>query len=147
MAAAGARVAVLSAALGLLASGCGQSSGGASAAPKSQCVDVICTVTYPAVFRNNQGSTGGPGITVFGVDTKLEEISQGQALMRIGGQAVTLQPGASRQAAGLTVTAMSLAPDSAIINYTKGAAVASTSTPTPTPTPKGTHRPTAKPGI
>jgi hypothetical protein len=42
---------------------------------------------------------------------------------------------------------MSLAPDSAIINYTKGAAVASTSTPTPTPTPKGTHRPTAKPGI
>jgi hypothetical protein len=152
MAAAGARVAVLSAVLGLLAGGCGQNSGGASGAPKAHCVDVICTVTYPAVFRNNQGSTGGPGIAVFGVDTKLEEIGQGQALMRIGGQAVTLQEGASQQAAGLTVTAVSLARDNAIINYTKGGPAGPVATPTPTPTPppttpKGTHRPTAKPRV
>jgi hypothetical protein len=99
-------------------------------------VDVICTVTYPAVFRNNQGSTGGPGITVFGVDTKLEEIAQGQALMRIGGQAVTLAAGASQQAAGLTVTAISLGRDNAIINFTKGGAVAPPATPTPTAKPK-----------
>jgi hypothetical protein len=126
------RTVLLTSALALLVSGCGQSNGGAASKPTSQCVASICTVTYPAVFRNNQGSTGGPGITVLGVDTKLEEIVQGAALMRIGDKAVSLEPGATQQAAGLTVTAISLARDNAIITFTKG--VPPTAPPTPTST-------------
>jgi len=119
------------AALGLLLSGCGQKSGGATASPTSQCTANSCTVTYPAVFRNNQGSTGGPGITVLGVDTQLASISQGLALLRVGTGAVSLEAGKSQQAAGLTVKAVSLAQDNAVISYTKGAATA-----TPKATPK-----------
>jgi hypothetical protein len=111
-------------AMGLLLSGCGQKNGGATAAPTSQCTGDTCTVTFPAVYRNNQGSTGGPGTTVLGVDAQLFSMGQGQALMRVNGQSVTITEGASQTVGDITVKAVTLAQTSAVITFTKGAAAA-----------------------
>jgi hypothetical protein len=120
-------------AMGLLLSGCGQKNGGATAAPTSQCTGNTCTVTFPAVFRNNQGSTGGPGTTVLGVDAQLFSMGQGQALMRVNGQSVTIAQGASQTVGDLTVKAVTLAETSAVITFTKGV---SKRLATPKPTAK-----------
>jgi hypothetical protein len=125
------RGAVLSAAaLGLLLSGCGQKNGGATAAPTSQCTGDTCTVTFPAKYRNNQGSTGGPGTTVLGVDAQLFSISQGAALMRVNGQSLSLNAGQSQKVGDLTVKVISLAEESAVVSFTKGAAATATGKPT-----------------
>jgi hypothetical protein len=111
-------------AMGLLLSGCGQSNGGATAAPTSQCTGDTCTVTFPAVYRNNQGSTGGPGTTVLGVEAQLFSMGQGSALMRVNGQSVTLAQGASQTVGDITVKAVTLAQTSAVITFSKGAVAA-----------------------
>lgn len=99
---------------------CGQSSGGASAAPTtSNCSATACTVSYPAKARNDQASTGGPGITVLGVETKLETIAQGAALMRVGAGAVTLTPGESVTQAGVVAKLTSMSETQAVVSFTK----------------------------
>jgi hypothetical protein len=123
--------AVTAVAMGLLLSGCGQKNGGATAAPTSQCTGDSCTVTFPAKYRNNQGSTGGPGTTVLGVDAQLFSMSQGSALMRVNGQSVSLNQGQSQTVGDLTVKVISLAEESAVVSFTKGAA-STKATPTAT---------------
>jgi hypothetical protein len=116
-------------AMGLLLSGCGQKNGGATAAPTSQCTGNTCKVTFPAVFRNNQGSTGGPGTTVLGVDAQLFSMSQGSALMRVNNQSVTIAQGASQTVGDITVKAVTLAETSAVITFTKGTVTTPQATP------------------
>ena len=105
----------------LLLAGCGnaESTGGTDAKPTSTCAGTTCTVTFPAKHRNNQGSEGGPGTTVFGVDAQLETIEQGQGLFKVGGGPLTLAEGATGKAGGLTVTVVTLAPESAVVKFTK----------------------------
>lgn len=99
---------------------CGQSAGGESASPTmSNCSATACTVSYPAKARNNQDSSGGPGITVLGVDTQLETIGQGAALFRVGTTSLNLTEGQSATQAGLGVKLTSLTPSQAVVTFTK----------------------------
>jgi hypothetical protein len=104
----------------VLIAACGQSAGGATAAPTtSNCSVTACTVTYPAKARNNQDSIGGPGIQVLGVDTKLFTIGQGAALMRVGDGSMTLNQGQSQKQAGMVVKVLSLSDTAAVVTFTK----------------------------
>jgi hypothetical protein len=104
----------------LLLGTCGQSSGGATAPPTTaNCSATTCTVTYPAKARNGQASTGGPGITVLGVDTQLMTIGQRAALMKVGTGSVTLTQGESGTQAGVVAKLMSMSDTQAVVTFTK----------------------------
>jgi|GEM_PF-4197082 len=113
-------VPVLAATILALAAGCGSGSGGTEAKPTSTCSSSMCTVNYPAKERNNQDSMGGPGITVFGVDTALATIGQGAALLRVGSGPISLTKGETANTNGLIVKLVDLSPTQAVVTYTKG---------------------------
>jgi hypothetical protein len=114
-----AKLMVVSAGLTLVGA-CGQSNQGVTAKPTtSNCSATACTVSYPAKARNNQDSTGGPGITVLGVDTQLATIGQGAALLKVGSGSVSLTQGESVTQAGLVAKLDNLSATEAVVTFKK----------------------------